>query len=202
MNQKTWVLKVSSALGGTKITLLATCLKTWENKDTLRGRRYRSRATVRCRDLGCVWIWICASTFWQCRCWGLCGGKGYGVKLAAAVQRCCLKVMCLVDARGGIFFQAIRILCPRGKAQSFCYAWKAGLKNNNFEMSSNTSRTQRVKDGFLFDFHYLNSLPLERGPFPSINNWHLITYLPPRSGALKWAMLFYQRTATYWSAGR
>lgn len=22
----------------------------------------------------------------------------------------------------------------------------------------------------LFDFHYLNSLPLERGPFPSINN--------------------------------
>lgn len=37
-----------------------------------------------------------------------------------------------------------------------------------------------VKDGFLFDFHYLNSLPLERGPFPSINNWHLITYLPHR----------------------
>lgn len=35
----------------------------------------------------------------------------------------------------------------------------------------------------LFDFHYLNSLPLERGPFPSINNWHLITY-PPHRGRL------------------
>jgi len=45
----------------------------------------------------------------------------------------------------------------------------------------NTLRMLFVKRWILFDFHYLNSRPLERGPFPSINNWHLITY-PPRCG--------------------
>lgn len=33
----------------------------------------------------------------------------------------------------------------------------------------------------LLDLYYLNSLPLERGPFPSINNWHFITYPPHHS---------------------
>lgn len=46
----------------------------------------------------------------------------------------------------------------------------------------------------LFDFHYLYSRPLERGPLPSINNWHFITY--PSHWCRLWCGLRFFLSAT------
>lgn len=118
---------------------------------------------------------------------GLCGGEGYGFTLAAAVQHVVWRLQ-----EGYVVFVDVRIFStqPRfnvfvasttcKKKKCFCLTRDGALWAIISYKSLNTSRKSTVKDGFLFDFHYLNSLPLERGPFPSINNWHLITYLPHR----------------------
>lgn len=150
-----------------------------------RGGGYWSRATERCGEFRCMWIWICASVVWRCRCRGYVEVKAVG---SNSRQLCndvvwrlwegCIFCRCIFSKQPGFHVEVASTTCEKELLLCFCFGFKniriLGIR------AWIPRGCQLWKMDFLFDFHYLNSLPLERGPFPSINNWHLITYPPHR----------------------
>ena len=164
-------------------TLLATWVKTWRNRES--REESIDRAPQRCGGFRCVWIWICASTVWWVRCGGLCGG--YSFSLTAAVE----------ESEGYNPLLMPEWNSPKQSGSQVEAATDGGVclisLERRLSKSEDSKNLEDVTSGLLFDFHYLNPLPLERGPFPSINNWHFITYPPPslwQACALMWAALF------------
>lgn len=121
---------------------------------------------------------------------GLCGGGGWRFKLTADVERCCLKVMGRLHIL--LVQECIKTIWNSCLSsidylqQKLLFDMRRGFKIviilKGFEYLEDVICERWI----LFDFHYLNSLPLERGPFPSINNWHLITYPPHRGRRTLW----------------
>lgn len=105
---------------------------------------------------------------------GLCGGGGWRFKLTADVERCCLKVMGRLHVL--LVQECIKTIWNSCLSsidylqQKLLFYMRRGFKIviilKGFEYLEDVICERWI----LFDFHYLNSLPLERGPFPSINN--------------------------------
>lgn len=100
---------------------------------------------------------------------GLCGGEGYRFKTTAAVERCSLRVtgrLQLLLTQECIKTDLISCL----SSKSFCFTGEEALKKVVILKGFECLEEVICERWILFDFHYLNSLPLERRPFPSINN--------------------------------
>lgn len=95
---------------------------------------------------------------------GLCGGRGYRFKRAPAVfavwkwQRATSPV----EASNPPAVEPFPGKVKRQRIRGVSYLRVVILWRHGFFL-------------LLLDFHYPNCLPLERRPFPSINNWHFIT---------------------------
>lgn len=76
---------------------------------------------------------------------GLCGGESCGFKPWTVLEGCFLSFVLL---------RSVEISCFRGKKKQLVK--RHDLKKKK---SSPTSRKSLMKEGFSFDFHYLNSRP-------------------------------------------